>query len=202
MGGIGSGKSFIAKLFRYPVFNADKVVSKIYRKDKNCFKKLKKKFPSCIKSFPIKKTELVKIISYDRDNLKKISSVVHPIVRKKMSIFLRENRHRKMVILDIPLLIENKINKKNDILLFVNAKKKIILKRIKQRKNYNKKIFNNLKQNQYSLLRKRKLANYTIDNNFSINIMRYKVKLLKNKIIYERISSWYRDNGIISKGWS
>ena len=106
-----------------------------------------------------------------------------------MSIFLRENRHRKMVILDIPLLIENKINKKNDILLFVNAKKKIILKRIKQRKNYNKKIFNNLKQNQYSLLRKRKLANYTIDNNFSINIMRYKVKLLKNKIIYERISS-------------
>ena len=68
-------------------------------------------------------------------------------------------------------------------------KKKIILKRIKQRKNYNKKIFNNLKQNQYSLLRKRKLANYTIDNNFSINIMRYKVKLLKNKIIYERISS-------------
>ena len=106
-----------------------------------------------------------------------------------MSIFLRENRHRKMVILDIPLLIENKINKKNDILLFVNAKKKIILKRIKQRKNYNKKIFNNLKQNQYSLLRKRKLANYTIDNNFSINIMRYKVKLLKNKIFYERISS-------------
>ena len=189
MGGIGSGKSFIAKLFRYPVFNADKVVSKIYKEDKSCFKKLKKKFPSYIKSFPIKKTELVKIISYDRDNLKKISSVVHPIVRKKMSIFLRENRHRKMVILDIPLLIENKINKKNDILLFVNAKKKIILKRIKQRKNYNKKIFNNLKQNQYSLLRKRKLANYTIDNNFSINIMRYKVKLLKNKIFYERISS-------------
>ena len=68
-------------------------------------------------------------------------------------------------------------------------KKKIILKRIKQRKNYNKKIFNNLKQNQYALLRKRKLANYIIDNNFSINIMRSKVKLLKNKIIYERNSS-------------
>ncbi len=189
MGGIGSGKSFIAKLFRYPVFNADKVVSKIYRKDKNCFKKLKKKFPIYIKSFPIKKTELIKIISNDRDNLKKISSVVHPIVRKKMSIFLKKNKHSKMVILDIPLLIENKINKKNDILLFVNAKKKIILKRIKQRKNYNKKIFNNLKQNQYALLRKRKLANYIIDNNFSINIMRSKVKLLKNKIIYERNSS-------------
>ena len=86
------------------------IIAKIYKEDKSCFKKLKKKFPSYIKSFPIKKTELVKIISYDRDNLKKISSVVHPIVRKKMSIFLRENRHRKMVILDIPLLIENKIN--------------------------------------------------------------------------------------------
>ena len=43
IGGIGSGKSFISKLFKYPVFNADNVVKNIYRNDKNCFKNLKKK---------------------------------------------------------------------------------------------------------------------------------------------------------------
>ena len=43
IGDIGSGKSIVAKLFGYPVFNADKEVLKIYRKNKNCFNKLKKK---------------------------------------------------------------------------------------------------------------------------------------------------------------
>jgi len=40
-----------------------------------------------------------------------------------------------LIILDIPLLIENKLNKKNDILIFVNAKKKEINKRLKKRHN-------------------------------------------------------------------
>ena len=55
IGGIGSGKSFVAKKFGYPVFNADKEVSKIYKKNKNCFKRLKKNFPNHIFSSPIKK---------------------------------------------------------------------------------------------------------------------------------------------------
>ena len=46
LGDIGSGKSFVAKQFGYPVFNADKEVAKIYKNDKNCFKKLKKIFPN------------------------------------------------------------------------------------------------------------------------------------------------------------
>ena len=55
IGGIGSGKSFISKLFRYPVFNADDEVEYIYKKNKDCFNKLKKKLPKFIKSFPFKK---------------------------------------------------------------------------------------------------------------------------------------------------
>ena len=62
IGGIGSGKSFIAKLFKYPVFNADLVVSNLYKKDKFLFKKIKKKFPNKIGSFPMKKEELLEII--------------------------------------------------------------------------------------------------------------------------------------------
>ena len=47
--------------------------------------------------------------------------------------------------MDIPLLMENKINKKNDILIFVDAKKKEINKRLKKRLNINSKIVKNLK---------------------------------------------------------
>ena len=42
VGDIGSGKSYIAKLFGYPVFNADQEVANIYKKNKDCFKRLKK----------------------------------------------------------------------------------------------------------------------------------------------------------------
>ena len=142
-----------------------------------------------IKSFPIKKSELIEAVSSNRKNIKIISSIVHPIVRKRMVKFLSQNRNAQMVVLDIPLLIENKLNKKGDILVFVRSKKSKILKRLKKRKNYNLKIIELLKQNQSKLLKKRKLAKYTIDNNYSANIMKKKIKILKEKIFYERSSS-------------
>ena len=186
LGNIGSGKSFISKLFDCPVFNADKEVNYIYKNNKNCFIKLKKKLPKYIKSFPIKKSELIKAVSTNRKNIKIISSTVHPIVRKRMIEFLYKKRNSKIVVLDIPLLIENKLNKKGDVLIFVKANNSKILKRLRKRKNYNKKILQTLKQNQTELLKKRKLANFIIDNNFSANIMKRKVKILKNKILNER----------------
>jgi len=62
LGDIGSGKSFVAKAFGYPVFNADEEVSKLYRKDKNIFTKLKRKLPKYIFSYPIKKKKVSKAI--------------------------------------------------------------------------------------------------------------------------------------------
>ena len=186
LGNIGSGKSFISKLFNSPVFNADKEVNYIYKNNKNCFIKLKKKLPKYIKSFPIKKSELIKAVSTNQKNIKIISSIVHPVVRKRMIEFLYKKRKSEIVVLDIPLLIENKLNKKGDVLIFVKANNSKILKRLRKRKNYNKKILQTLKQNQTELLKKRKLANFIIDNNFSANIMKRKVKILKNKILNER----------------
>ena len=189
IGGIGSGKSFIAKLFNCPVFNADKEVNRVYKNDKNCFVKLKKKIPNFINSFPVKKKQLVNAIKEDKKNLVKISSIVHPIVRKRMIVFLAKNKKNKMVVLDIPLLIENKINKKDDVLLFVKSKKKEVLRRLKKRANFDVKVLKSLKENQIILLKKRKLANYIVDNNFTKIIMKKKVNFLKKKILYERNST-------------
>ena len=109
VGDIGSGKSYISKLFKVPIFDADKEVSFIYKRKKNCFKKIKKILPGYFNEFPIKKSELVTSILDKKDNLKKISKIIHPIVRKKMKEFLRKNKNKKMIVLDIPLFLENKL---------------------------------------------------------------------------------------------
>ena len=156
LGNIGSGKSYVAKNFGYPVFNADYEVSKLYKKDKKIFKKLKKKLPKYISSFPINKNEITKAILSNKVNLKKIITIVHLEIRKILKLFLKKNLNKKVVILDIPLLLENKINNKNDILVFVEAKKKEIKKRLKKRDQFNSIIIKKLQKLQLSLENKKK----------------------------------------------
>ena len=191
IGGIGSGKSFISKLFKSPVFNADKEVDLLYKNSLDCYKKLNKKLPKFIKTFPILKSQLINAINHDKKNIKRISSIVHPLVRKKMKLFLNKNKKSKIVVLDIPLLVENKLYNKKDILIFVKSNQKKVIKRLKKRKNYNKKVLTNLKKNQVDLFKKRKLANYIVDNNFSPIIMKKKINSLKNKILNEGNSPRY-----------
>ena len=123
VGDIGSGKSYIAKLFNYPIFNADLEVAKIYKTNKQCFKRIKNILPEYFLSFPIKKEEIIKAISDNERNLKKITNIIHPEIRKKMDIFLKKNKKENIVVLDIPLLFENKLNKSGDIIIFIQSKK-------------------------------------------------------------------------------
>ena len=186
VGDIGSGKSFIARQFGYPVFDADKQVSKIYKENNNCFKKLKKKLPNFIKSFPIKKKELKKAVLNNKKNLKKIENIIHPEVQKNMKKFIKLNKNKKILIFDIPLLIENKIyNKKKMVLVFVDAKKKDINKKLRKRKNYDEKIIKKLRKFQLPLEIKKKKSNYLIKNDFKSLNLRKHVKILKNKILNE-----------------
>ena len=183
LGDIGSGKSYVANCFGYPVFNADHEVSKLYKKEKKIFKKLNKKLPRYIFSFPIDKKEITKAILGDKSNLKKIIDVVHFEIKKKMNGFLKKNRDRKIVILDIPLLLENKINNKKDILIYVDSKKLDINKRLKKRPNYNSKLINEFKKIQFSLIYKRKKSNFIIKNNFTKKSVKSSVKEILNKIL-------------------
>ena len=160
LGEIGSGKSFVAKSFGYPVFNADKEVSKLYKTDRKIFKKLKKLLPQYFNKFPINKSQVLHAILENKTNLKKIIRVVHIEVRKRMKSFILKNKSKKLIILDIPLLLENKINKKNFILVFVQSKKFEITKRLKKRKNYNQKLLKLFKKIQLPLDYKKKISIY------------------------------------------
>ena len=183
LGDIGSGKTYVAKCFGFPVFNADLEVAKIYKNDKKVFQKLKKGLPQHFNSFPIKKKEIIKAILSNKKNLKKIIKIVHYEVRKKMNDFLKKNKHKKLVILDVPLLLENKINKKKDILIFVESKRSEILKRLKKRKNFNLKILNNFKRIQLSLAFKKKRSQFIIKNNFKKNSVKIRIKEIKKNLI-------------------
>ena len=183
LGDIGSGKSYIAKCFGFPVFNADLEVAKIYKENKKVFQKLKKELPLYFGSFPIKKKEIIDAILSNKRNLKKIIKIVHYEVRKKMNNFLNKNKHKKFVVLDVPLLLENKINKKKDILIFVESKKSEILKRLKKRKNFNFKILSNFKKIQLPLAFKKKRSQFIIKNNFNKNSVKVKLKEIKKNLI-------------------
>ena len=183
VGDIGSGKSYIAKQFGFPVFNADNEVSKIYKYDKKFFNKLKNTLPNYISTFPLKKNEITKSIFANQNNLKKIIKIVHPIVRKKMNNFIIKNKKKKIIILDIPLLLENKINNKNYIIIFIHAKKENIIKNLRKRKNYNLKIINILKKFQLPLKIKKKKSDYIIKNDFREQSIKKNVRILKNKIL-------------------
>ena len=183
LGDIGSGKSYVASNFGYPVFDADLEVSKLYRKNKKIYKKLKKKLPEHISSFPVKKNEITKAILSNKINLKKIIIIVHLEIRKALKIFLKNNKNKKAVILDIPLLLENKINKKKDILVFVDSKKSDIEKKIKKRVNFNRKLFNKFKKIQYSSKYKKKRSHFVIKNNFTKKSVKIGIKYILNKIL-------------------
>ena len=198
LGEIGSGKSFVAKSFGYPVFNADKEVSKLYKTDRKIFKKLKKVLPQYFNKFPIDKSQVLHAILENKTNLKKIIRVVHIEVRKRMKSFILKNKSKKLIILDIPLLLENKINKKNFILVFVQSKKFEITKRLKKRKNYNQKLLKLFKKIQLPLDYKKKRSQFIIRNNFTKKSVKRSIKKILNEILNERNSTRYRDNWNIS----
>tara|TARA_Y100000741_G_scaffold343552_1_gene307451 strand:+ start:444 stop:1010 length:567 start_codon:yes stop_codon:yes gene_type:complete len=182
LGDIGSGKSFVAKSFGYPVFNADDEVEKLYKKDKKIFLKLKKALPKNISTFPISKNEVIKAI-LDNNNLKKIIKIVHPEIRKKLIQFTKKNKNKSIIVLDIPLLLENKINKKKDILIFIQSEKKNILKRLKKRKNYNKKLLDKFRKIQLPLVYKKQKSKFILKNNFTQKSLKQGINKILNKIV-------------------
>jgi len=100
-----------------------------------------------------------------------------------MNLFLKKNINKKIVILDIPLLMENKINKKGDVLIFIQSKKTEALKRLKKRQNFNLKLFNKFKKIQLPLEYKKRKSTYIIKNNFTKNSVKVSVKNILKKIL-------------------
>ena len=170
-GSIASGKTTASKILSFkkgPLFSADKEVKKLY-KNKNFQRLLIKEF-NIEKKSNLKKL-LKKKIFKSKIEIKKLESIIHPLIRKEMKKFSIRNRNKKKLFYEIPLLIESKLMKYFDIIIFIKAKKQIRLKRFKL-KGGEEKLFNFMNKKQFSDAKKVKFCDYVIVNEKNLNILK------------------------------
>ena len=179
-GSLASGKTTASKFLssnRRPLFSADKEVKDLY-KNTNFKRKISKKFKIKDKS-KIKKILIEKIL-HNKSNLQKLEKLIHPLVRKKMRRFTQKNRKKKIIFFEIPLLIESKLMKYFDVIIFIKAKKNIRLKRFIS-KGGNRHLFNLLNKKQLSDVKKIKNSDHVVVNDKNIKILKQNLlAILKN----------------------
>ena len=81
------------------------------------------------------------------------------------------------------MLLENKINNQNDILIFIDSKKVEIDKRLKKRANFNRKLISKFKKIQFSSVYKKRKSNFIIKNNFNKKTLDKSIKKILNEIL-------------------
>ena len=170
-GSLSSGKTTASKIIsrgRGPLFSADTVVRKLYSKKRFKIFIAKKlnfqfnpQFSKIIKSIILKKKE----------SLKKLEKIIHPLVRKSMHAFSKKNKNKKLLFFEIPLLVESKLLKYFDVVIFIKSKKNERLKRYISKKG-NAKLFHLLDSQQMKDSIKMKFCDYIVVNNSSLNVLK------------------------------
>ena len=185
LGSVGSGKTFIANIFKelsFNIFSADNEVANIYKNNKIVNKKIAKFFKLKLYKGKINKKDLRDSLKKNPKKFKFLNKTIHPIVRKRLAIFLSRFKKNKLVVLDIPLLVENKMLNFVDILVLVKTRSNFFLSRIKKRKNLDKQFLNILKKQQASEKIKVTYADFIIYNS-SKNKVKLQVKNIIDKIL-------------------
>jgi dephospho-CoA kinase len=185
LGSVGSGKTFIANIFKelsFNIFSADNEVANIYKNNKIVNKKIAKFFKLKLYKGKINKQDLRDSLKKNPKKFKFLNKTIHPIVRKRLAIFLSRFKKNKLVVLDIPLLVENKMLNFVDILVLVKTRSNSFLSRIKKRKNLDKQFLNILRKQQASEKIKESYADFIIYNS-SKNKVKLQVKNIIDKIL-------------------
>ena len=185
LGSVGSGKTFIANIFKelsFNIFSADNEVANIYKNNKIVNKKIAKFFKLKLYKGKINKQDLRDSLKKNPKKFKFLNKIIHPIVRKRLAIFLSRFKKNKLVVLDIPLLVENKMFNFVDILILVKTRSRSFLSRIKKRKNLDKQFLNILKKQQANEKIKENYADFIIYNS-SKNKVKLQVKNIIDKIL-------------------
>ena len=185
LGSVGSGKSFVANIFKelgFNIFSADNEVANIYKNNKIVNKKISKFFKLKLYKGKINKQELRDSLKKNPNKFRFLNKIIHPIVRKKLVLFLSRFKKKKLVVLDVPLLVENRMFNFVDILILVKTRSRSFLSRIKKRKNLDKQFLNILKKQQANEKIKENYADFIIYNS-SKNKVKLQVKNIIGKIL-------------------
>ena len=179
-GSLASGKTTASKILSFrrgPLFSADKVVKKLY-KNRDFKSLISKKFR--IKNNSQLKESLKKLILENKENIKKLERIIHPLVRKKMKDFTTQNKKKKFLFYEIPLLIESKLMKHFNVVVFIKAKKQLRLKRFKS-KIGDEKLFKLFDNKQLNDVKKIKFCDYVVVNEKNLNILKKNLLVIISK---------------------
>ena len=176
-GSIGMGKTTVSNMLRnlkIPVFDSDKEVREILEKNHNVIEKISKIWPDTVSSYQmqkkIDKTILSNKIFISKNDRKKLENIIHPLVKKKRNLFLKNFKKFSIVGLDVPLLYETQMDKMCDYVFLVNTTKKIQKKRVLARPNMSQKKFELINDTQWSYEKKAKEKPFIINTSFGKTI--------------------------------
>ena len=170
-GSLASGKTTASKILSFrrgPLFSADKIVKEFY--GSKHFKSLVSKRFKLKNNSQLKKS-LKNMILKNKNNINKLEKIIHPLVRKKMKNFTTQNRNKKLLFYEIPLLIESKLMRHFNVIIFIKAKKQLRLKRFQSKKG-DKKLFNLLNNKQMNDTKKIKFCDYVVVNEKNLDILK------------------------------
>ena len=179
-GSLASGKTTASKILssaRGPLFSADKVVKELY-KSKHFKTLVSRKFR--VKNNTQLKKSLKKLILKNKNIIKRLEGIIHPLVRKKMKKFTSQNKNKKLLFYEIPLLIESKLMKYFNVVVFIKAKKKLRFKRFRS-KSRDKKLFNLLNNKQMNDAKKIKFCDHVVVNEKNLNILKNNLLVIISK---------------------
>ena len=176
-GSIGMGKTTVSNMFKMlkiPVFDSDQKVKEILEKNNDIKEKISKIWPDTIslykKEKKINKVLLGNKIFKNVKERKKLEKIIHPLVTKERTCFLKKSEKSSIVGLDIPLLYETGMNKDCDYIFLVNTKKEIQKKRVLKRPNMTEKKFQLINKSQWPFKKKIKENPFIITTSFGKTI--------------------------------
>ena len=178
-GSIGMGKSTTANMFRdenIPVHDADSVVHDLYRNE--AVKPIARLFPSAVINGAVKRTALGEIVLADQHKMRQLEELIHPMVHEKEQQFLQKSKseNAKLVVLDIPLLLETSGQLRVDAVLVVTAQADEQKRRVMARQGMSEEKFAAILKKQMPDAQKRKKADFIIDTSLGKNYARKKVR--------------------------
>lgn len=167
-GSIGMGKSETAKMFAklgIPVYDADAAVHAIYEKGGAAVEPLRAEFPDAIVDDAVDRVKLSKLVLNNKDELKKLESIVHPLVGATQLQFLKDasDANAPMAVLDIPLLYETGGEARVDAVVVVSAPADVQRARVLERPGMTVEKFEQILAKQVPDADKRAKADFVVE---------------------------------------
>ena len=200
-GGVGTGKSTVAGIFRRlgaGVIDADRVVHRLMQPGGPVWKKIQSQFGPEVfdRRGRVDRTKLGRVVFKSPKRLKALNRIVHPAVRRGILAELRALRRlrpRGVAVLDIPLLIESGRAYRTDALVVVTAPQSAAARRLKRRSGWSSREMKRRAGFQMPLKEKVKRADFVVMNGGDLASTRRQAVRVFEKIIGEGVHGRRKD---------